>query len=64
MPKAWKATVTFERPESAPPETIRLTVEGGSGATAASRAVRVALKQRQMRVWKSLLVLIERGEVS
>ncbi|MCX6544412.1 MAG: hypothetical protein NTV05_08355 [Acidobacteria bacterium] len=60
MPKTWKYTVTFESPETAPPETVRLDVAAGSVSTAAARAIREARRSVPKRVFESVQVLIER----
>jgi hypothetical protein len=61
MPKTWNCTVTFESPETAPPETFRLEVAAGSVAAAAARAIRGARKLVPGRRFESVLVLIEKA---
>ena len=60
MPK-WTAAVTFESPETQPPDTVRVVVESGSPSTAAARAIRAAQKQRPGKRFESLIVLLQRG---
>jgi len=55
-------TVTFESPDTAPPDTVRGTCTGGSWATGAAHAVQAAKKARPGRQFKSLLVLLSRSE--
>lgn len=56
----WSYAVTFEAPESKPPETLRGSVPAGTAATACARAVREASKARLGRTWDSLVVLLEK----
>ena len=58
--RRWRAALTFENPATRPPETIRLEVAGGSAATAAGRALRLAVRQRPGRVFRSVVLLLER----
>ena len=60
---AFSVAVTFEAPTRRPPETVRLRIDAYSASTAASRAVRLAQRQRQnpRLHWDDILVLIERA---
>jgi hypothetical protein len=60
--KTWNYAVTFETPETRPPDTIRGTCDAGSAATALARAFRAAKKSCKSRQWESLVVLLERGD--
>ena len=55
--------VTFESPETAPPETLRGTCTGGSWSTGAAHAITAARKARPGRRFESVLVLLSRSEV-
>jgi hypothetical protein len=58
--RRWIYAVTFECPDTKPPETVRGVVSGRLAHTAASRAVREAFKARAGRTWESILVLLEK----
>jgi hypothetical protein len=60
--KTWNYAVTFETPETRPPDTIRGTCASTSPAAALARAFRAATKQRKGQRWESLVVLLERGD--
>ena len=60
MPQTWDCVVTFENPETAPPQTFRVTVAAGALATAAARAIRRARKAVAGRRFESVLVRLER----
>ena len=58
--RKWVYAVTFEKPESKAPETLRGTVCAGSAATACARAVREASKARVGSTWDDIVVLLEK----
>ena len=58
--RQWLYAVTFEAPESKPPELLRGTVPAGSAATACARAIREASRARVGRTWDSLVVVLEK----
>ena len=57
--KRWRYAVTFERPETGAPQTVRGQVEAGTAYRAASIAVREAKKQTPRKRYDNLLILIE-----
>ena len=57
----WKAAITWES-ASRPPVTVQVTVDAGSVATAASRAVREAKRAAKGQRFASVLVLLERAD--
>ena len=60
----WTAAVTFES-QTRPPDTIRVKVEAVAATTAASRAIREALKQRPGKHYQSMCVVLDRaGQLS
>jgi hypothetical protein len=62
MNMRWTAAVTFETPDSGPPDTVRTVVRALDPSTAASRAIKVAKKQRRRKSFESLVVLLQRAE--
>ncbi len=58
--RTWKYAVTFEAPESKPPETLRGRVFAASASGACRRAVAEASKARVGKTWDSLVVLLEK----
>ena len=60
---AFSVAVTFEAPTRRPPETVRLRIEAYSASTAASRAIRLAQRQREnpRQHWDDLVILLERA---
>jgi len=60
----WSYAVTFESPESQPPETRRGSCAAGSASTALARAFREAQKTRLGKRWESVVVLLERGKAA
>lgn len=62
-PKRWSYAVTFERPLTHPPETVRGTVVGNSPSSAVSVAVREARRAKPGQRFDSLVILLERERV-
>ena len=58
--KTFKYAVTWESPESKPPETIRGTIAAGSPYRALDKAAREAAKARTGRTWDNVVVLLEK----
>lgn len=56
----WRYSVTFENPETAPPETVYGTVASSGITTAAARAVRAAKAQRPGKRFEALLIMLEK----
>lgn len=57
----FRYAVTLEF-DVAPPETIRGEIRAWKAATAAYRALRAAQQAHPRRVWRSLVVLLEKTE--
>lgn len=57
----WKAAVTYESPNTASPDTVRVEVEAGSPSTACARAIRLASKARKGKRFESISVLLEKA---
>lgn len=53
-------SVSFEN-ETTPVDTVRGTVVAGGPGTAANRAIKLAKKQAKTGRWKSIVVVLERG---
>ncbi len=58
--RSFKYAVTFEKPETAAPETFRGTIAAGSPGRACDLALREATKARVSRGWDSIVVLLEK----
>lgn len=60
MLKTWTYAVTFERPETMAPQTVRGEVQAGGLQSAVSKAAREAKKARPGQRYDSVLVLVEK----
>jgi len=57
--RTWLYAVTFENPDSGPPQTVRGTIQAGNAAYAASISVREAKKAMPRKRWESMVILLE-----
>jgi hypothetical protein len=60
--KCWNCAVTWESPETAPPDTIRVSVLASTVHTAAARALKLGQRQRPGKHYRSVVLLLERAE--
>jgi hypothetical protein len=61
--KRWTYALSFERPESAAPETFRGEVFAASAGRALALAYREAARKRTLRTWDDVAVVLEQGRV-